>query len=588
MDSSNKSIARRINKELKIRGWKQKELLRRIIRYKNPGFSDGEIYLEELAKKGNFSTALKGNSNRAIPKEDLYIISKEFGLPLEYIWFGDEKKSGFVPKGIRYTAYQDSDDEYRNFIGGLEFEYKINNTDEFGFNLFDYFGQYESINGYRYFTKNFNLHFDYVQSRQLCIIDSEGNTEYTSYSYEEDQYSYGLLETLVKYKDVKTFKAIYFDNCSDTRFNPSMYSHNNKRLFNDDFLETLLNNDDFLDLVLNTKTVYLNSFAKRYGKEEKRSFIEPMFYEALMYAADHESEYSAQLEKMLRFALRYNKEQYEFIKEYLRKNSESEYGDVQIEVYSPRFLRSSRYIPMGNVVRVVKTSNNKVINDLIGEIEQYAFNMTHIINEQEKSHGEIKISTPNNPLFLELHNNAIEQKADFIPFMSHSNKEFTLFSYYDSMNIHTTNLDELKFVLNILDESQKLVQKKDGKVLVHGNLGGKVLMMTQEKLIGLAEWQKCHYGDKYEDRAVLLSNYDSYYSYDGKYLDEYQKIFDVISQGFDKEEQATLLKRAIEILEKKKEDALKNEDDEKHLIKACRFKEQASKLELFKEIHLSK
>ena len=584
MDNSNKAIARRINKELKNRDWSQADLLRKIILFKNPNIDKRKLHAEGMKKKGNFSTSLKGKEDRSISKEDLYVIAKVFGLPLEYLWFGDEKKSGFVPKGARYAAYQDSDSEYRSYIADLDYEDRVQHPDELGFNLFDYFGQFDSINGYRFFEKNYSLFFDYSRYGRLMYVNSEGREQFCSTSENENLISDNLISTLVKYDDVKTFKKIYFDNSPLNRFNPDQPYHQNKSLFGDSFLETLLQNESFLDLTLKTKELELNALSKYCEKGQKRIFVEPMFYEALSYALQHEKQYEKQLFKMLRFALEFNKNQYEFVYGYLKTNN-NEYGDVQINEYAPRFLRSSRNVAMGSVIRLRETVSNDELKKLLNEIEQYVFNMTHIINKQEKSNEEIKISTPDNSLFLELHRNAIEQNVDYVPFVVHSDKEFTYFKYYESMPINYESLNHLSRIVDCLDKVQKLVSPKTNNVLVHGNFDGPVLMIADGKVVGLAGWQKCRYGSKYEDRAELLSNIDAF-SYRGEYLEKYKEIFDIISQDFSQEEKRKLIDKALDVLNEKMKTALEEEKD--GVSTAYRFKERSSKLEFFKEIYLAK
>lgn len=584
MDNSNKEIAKRINYELKNRDWSQTDLLREIIKFKFPNISKAELYAEVKAKKGNFSTALKRNSDRSISKEDLYIISKVFGVPLEYIWFGDEKKSGFIPKGARYAAYQDSESEYRSYIASLEYEDRIQYGDEFGFSLFDYFGQFDSINGYKFFLDNYGLHFDYAGHGELSYINGEKYPQLCSPSDRDNLLSNHLINTLVEHDEIKMFKAIYFDNCSLDRFDPGAW-YRNKNYFRDDFLNVLLKNEQFLDLALKTKVVDMNSLDEHYEKGTKRTFVEPMFYEALSFAIEHEEEYEYQLEKMLSAAVEYNKTQFEAIKEYLKNNKEHEFGDASIDRYSPRFLRSSRNELMGNIIRLNKTSSNDTVNKLIKEVEQYAFNMTHIINEQEKNNEEIKISTPDNPLFSELHENAIAQRADFIPTIVREDKGFTYFQYYESNVINPNNIEQLKVVIDVLNKSQALVKLNNGQSLVHGNMEGRVLMSMDGKTVGLAGWQKCHRGNKYEDRAELLSNVDIYY-FDEKYLVGYKELFEVLSQDFNKEEQLTLLDKAIDLLNSKRKKLLK--DDRESMTRAIRLKERCSKLEFFKEVYLNK
>lgn len=583
MDNSNKAIARRINKELRIRDWSQNDLLRKIIIFKNPKITSAELYIEVNKRKGNFSTMLKGKDERPFPKEDLYIIAKSFGVPLEYIWFGDEKKSGFVPKGARYAAFQDNDSAYRSYIADLENEDRVQHPDESGFNLFDYFGQFDSINGYKFFVKNYGLYFDYAHYGRLTYVNSEGYPQFCSNSERDYHTSDNLLMILVEHNDVKTFKAIFFDNCSLSRFDSSEYYGRNKQpLFSDNFLDMLLKNKDFFELIFKTAEVDISKFLRHYDKGEKRCFVEPLFLEALFYALKHEADFKAQLLKMLQFALEYNKSQLEFVKNYLKKHKDDEHSDVRIDEYDPRFLISSRNVPMGNIFKIRGEASDNELTQLLNEIEQYAFNVTHIINEQEKNNKEIKISTPDNPLFVEMCKNAIEQNAAFIPIVAHSTKEFTYFHYYESTQINYENPEHLKLIIDCLNKAQTLVSGKASKVLVHGNLDNTVLMVDNGKIIGLAGWQKCCYGSKYDDRAELLANIDYYYPIQDKDLENFKALFEIISQDFSQEEKFKLIDKAISLLNKRIDDALN--EKRSGVAKAYHLKERASKLEFFKII----
>lgn len=584
MDNSNKAIAKRICKELNIRGWTQTDLLKEIIKFKKPTISKNDLYSEVIKKKGNFSTTLKGNNDRSVPKEDLYIISKIFGVPLEYIWFGDEKKSGFIPKGARYVAYQDIESEYRTYIANLEHEDRVQYPDESGFNLFDYFGQFDSINGFRFFVKNYNLHFDYVEYGGLAYVNSEGYLQLCSSQDKQYLISDNLIRVLIEQNDIKTFKKVYFENCSLKRFGTENVYYWNKHLFSDDFLKTLLQNEPFFELILKTKDIDLSVFSKYYDKNTKRCFVEPMLFETLSYALQHEEDYKTQLSKMLIFVLEYSKSQYEFVKNYLKEHQE-EHGDVHIDQRVSRFLKSCRDIPMGNVFKIREKVSDEKLANLLKEIEQCTFNMTHIINEQEKNDEEIKISTPDNPLFIEVNKNALEQNIKFIPKTIHLDKEFTYFQYYESAKIDFNNLEHVRFIIECLNKAQYLVESKTNKVLVHGNLTNAAFILEDGKPVGIAGWQKCHYGNKYEDPAELISNID-FYSYGSEFFERFEKMFDIISQNFSREEKVKLLDKAIDILTNKRKNTPK--DNESNLNVAYWLKEKASKLEFFKELYFDK
>lgn len=581
--NDNKAIARRINKELKARNWKQTDLLRKLIKYKEPGITDNDLYKEVNKKKGNFSTTLKGNT-RAISLEDIYYISKIFRLPFEYIWLGYNKKEYFVPKGARYAAFQDNDDEYKAFIASLEDEDSITYKDEDGFNLFGYLGQFESINGYRFFLNNYGLHFDYKMYGQLMYFNSENHEQLCSYTGEKDDVSNNLIKTLAKHNDVKSFKAIYFDNCSLERFD---YRHSrvcNKRLFGDDFLKTLLENEDFLKTAMVVREININLFDNNYDLRDKRSYIEPMFYEALNYALKNEKDYKDQLVKMLNFALGYSKSQYSFVNEYL-KSHEEEYGDVSIDEFAPRFLRSSRYVPMGNIFIFNDSSPDKEINDLLSEIKRCSFNMRHIKKQQEKSNEEIKELTPDNPLFREMFENANNKNISYLPTIILSDKEFTYYQYYECTKVDYENIEQLAFIIDCLNKVQSLVTPRPNKVLVHGNINDNTLMVDKGKMIGLAGWKNCHYGNKYEDRAALLSNVYVYTSSD-KWMEYYKEIFDTISKGFNRDEQITLIDKTLDLMAEQRKAIIAKGMDK--IYKITHEKEKASNLELLKELYFAK
>ena len=579
MNSSNEAIAKRINKELKTRDWSQIELLRRIEEYKNPNINKVMMSSVVAKNKGNFSAALKGH--RSIAKEDLFIISKIFCLPLEYIWFGEDQKSEFVPSGARFAAYQDSEMEYRSYIAGLEYVDKIQYAGESGFNLFDYLGQYESINGYRFFVENYNLCFNYDRWRKLVFINSEGQCCFCSLKDKDYLATGNLLRTLVKYKDVKTFKKIFFDSALIDRFDPNGYYNNQNPYFDDDFLEILLQNEQFLDFVLKVGEVDLHSFNNRYQKGEIRYYVEPMFFEALSFALKNENTYYGQLLKMLRFAIAFNRKQHIFVEEFLKKHNER--LDARVDKYDTKSLISDLGYPLGNIITIKEKTTNDEVNKLIDEIERLVFNMTHIINEQEKQDGEIKISTPDNPLFDELQRNAKEQRLPYIPTIVHANDEYTYFAKYESEGIKYTDIEQLQFVIDCLNKAQNLVSNKEGCVLVHGNLNSRVIMKTNGVIEGLAEWHKCHYGNKYEDRVMLLLNASINIYVRNNEI--FKKAFDVISQGFDIDERFTLIDKTIDVLKERIALGLKENDYNESRIEY--LAEALQKLEVHK-IYLQK
>lgn len=581
--NSDKAIAQRINKELKRHNnMSQMELLKEIIKFKNPEMSLEDVQKKAMKGKGNFSTALKGTGKRSISIEDLYIISKKLSVPLEYIWFGEEKKTGFIPKGARYVAYQDNESDYREYVSDLEDE-KIRYHDEFGYTLFDYFGEFESINGYRFFVKNYSLHFEYMRHGELTLIDSKRYLQNLFIFDDNKQPLDNLVRILAKYNDVKTFREIFFNDFSLNRFDPSYFNYY-ENLFSDDFLNTLLNTDLLFESLLKIKEIDISIFQKNYEKGTKRFFVEPMLYEMLNYAFNHEEEFKEQLSRMLDFALQFSKQQYEFISEYISINKDkSEHGDVYINRDAPRFLLSSRYVPMGSVIKIRGKLNDDSLNNLIKEIDQYVFNMTHIINPQEKTNEEIKISTPDNPLFKELNENAKQQKVKFIPTVLHSDKEFTYFQSYETSSIDFAKLEHLKVVIDCLVKVQDLVANKPNKVLVHGDLNNKrIFMFENGNPVGIAGWQKCHYGSKYEDRVDLIANIEIYPINDERF-EKFAKLFDVVSQGFNQEEKKKLIDKTIAVLTERRKSIMAQENG--NLSRIHWLKDRASKLELFKEFY---
>ena len=585
MDDSNKSIARRINNEINLRrGYKPTDLLRDIIKFENPNISKSDLYKEVLRRKGNFSTALKGNEKRSISKKELYAISKIFGVSLEYLVFGEKRKGSFIPMGARYVAFQDNEDDYSAYIANLEYEDRIQYGDEFGRNLFDYLGENESINGYKFFFKKYKLHFDYKYPAQLIYVNSDSHEQPCSMNNDNKKYSDNLIKTLAKHNEVVLFRKIYFDNSSLERFNGCWGAYHNKMIFGDIFLDTLLQNDSFLELTLNTKEININSLEGYRNYDGKRRYVEPMFYEALIYALKHESDYEKQLIKMLNYALEYNKSQYVFVKSYLEM-SDFDKRDVSVDISAPRILVSDRGIPMGNIFRMSERTSNEEINTLLNEIDQCAFNITHIINKQEKSDDKIKIANPDNPLFEKLHKNAFERNVSIVPTIVCSDKEFTYFRSYNPSVINFDNTEQLQLVIDYLNQAQKLVDSEPNKVLVHGDLGGPVIMKEDNNIVGLAGWQKCHYGNKYEDRAELLSLIDvRQYGLDR--LRVWEQFFEVVSDGFNEEEKIKLLDKSLGLVNEKSKKIIKHGDIGSYELES--LMDRFASLQLLKQVYLEK
>ena len=168
--------------------------------------------------------------------------------------------------------------------------------------------------------------------------------------------------------------------------------------------------------------------------------------------------------------------------------------------------------------------------------------------------------------------------------MNYSNKDYVFFKAYKSHTIQYEDVEQLRSIINVLDKSQDLVNRKANKVLVHGNLNGNVLMIEDNKIIGLAEWQKCHYGDKFEDRVELLSNVDIYH-FRNDFLIKFNDIFEIISQGFDENEKRKLIEKTINILDKKVKSLPNNKEQ---FYETYNLKERSIKLEIFKKIYFEK
>mgnify|MGYP003291262325 CR=1 FL=1 len=271
------------------------------------GYKDEKLKNFPNFAKANFSKMLKGN--RPLNAEYIIPLEKILGItlakmknPEKYEFNIDKEEVPFV-KGIRYYAYKDEMNLYKNELLNLlnnEGKSIIFNTDEFGKSFLDYVIEYNSINGIRFLSENFDMKL----KRYHNYFDINGKNVVNPIF----QNSLPLVRMIAKINDAELFYNIY-----DTyNLFVSNKHYANDLYENDEFLKVILENDILFESLLTEKEytyIYGNISNKKLNKDSITiKCINPITNNCLRYALNNIEKYRNQVIKMINFGISNNKD----------------------------------------------------------------------------------------------------------------------------------------------------------------------------------------------------------------------------------------------------------------------------------------
>lgn len=258
-----------------------------------------------LTTKGNFSKMLLGK--RPLNKDYIVPLEKIFGVPIakliepEAYKFLDDKDNIPFVKGIKYYAYKDDMELYKNELSHLVDKRNnliLFNIDEYGKTFLDYIIEYNSVNGIKYLYEVHKIKMKWFHN---TFIDKDRNLQF----YFQFNNYIPLAKTIANMNDTNLFFDIY-----DSYF---MYITNGH--YGDG--SCIFDRDEFLSIILEHDNLFKDIFIKKdysekvvCGKSERIircNMINPIINGCLRCSINNLDKYRNQAIEILKFAIEHNK-----------------------------------------------------------------------------------------------------------------------------------------------------------------------------------------------------------------------------------------------------------------------------------------
>lgn len=330
----------------KIQG--QTDLLCRIFKYNMKAtLKDQNIKAYDWAQKQKANFSKMVNEGRKFPVDYLIGIEHVLNTSGDYLYMGSDEKSGFIPRGLRYTAYNDDPVGYISLMGESQDEREgevVTSFDEYGNSLVDYIIKFKSINGIRFLVENYG----YKYNPMYHHFAAKDNFHFYVHNNNAPML---IAKMIADNSDSDLFFAM-FDEGLELLNN---YFKNENDIFNSpEFVSLILENDKLFDAALhkvNYSIEFINQ--RKHGFAfDNNYFINPIISNLLNAAISdglyclktgEKSNYFLKAERIARYALKHNIEQVEFISANM---DDLRYG---IKVDEENYLDAGSY-RIGNLV----------------------------------------------------------------------------------------------------------------------------------------------------------------------------------------------------------------------------------------------
>ncbi|WP_300367456.1 phosphotransferase, partial [Brachyspira sp.] len=504
----------------------KKNRMLELLKNNNLNYKDLILYLIKETKgnksdydtiKTNFSKMVSGERN--FKYEYIPLIERKLKTTLDYIINGySEELNGFIPRGLRYTAFTDDYQKYQGLLDELKLKDNILSVyDEYEKNIADYIIEQKSLNGIKYLIDN-NLINNLSAKNIFSIIDIiiEKEPKYLTNILNFHLYSEKVFDNVLKKDDITitingafNFVNVFKDDISkyenlileifknDNLFNlffleegslsinKFLYEDNNYKIYSFNIMILL-----FIDRIINSNSIY-----KIYKGEEK-------------------------LNKIISFINKYNdflyKELYE--EEINTADVSIEYlklDNIDKEIYSENlyFFLCKQNNKAGLIFR-----NDKYKKSVIKDTLKEEFSRLEEKFVKSKSIKNNKIIFKGNKIYKIRSKN--EKEYEFLKLMQNNNynKVPRYYGYEDGYDIYeyiegTTEqyiymmpLEKIYQVLDALKEINEISKKHlNGKVYVHNDLSSpNVVFDNKGKLKAIIDWEHCKIGEEHEDLIYII------------------------------------------------------------------------------------
>lgn len=484
-----KVIRERFEELIKAQGKSKKEILVAIFNWlrshSNEKQYKGNPY--DLAEKNqkNFYDMLSGN--RSVKPDYIIPLEEILGVSLHDVLFGTPKGKVFVNKGLRYSAFVDSLDEYKL----LESEDVYKNSDEYNMFLLDYVIDFKSINGLLFLADKYGVSY-------TSIIPSV-----KGYSFRE------ILKVICEYDNLEAFNK-YFD------FYSKAYGQNRFEGWFDD-----LNNEKCLSSIIGTTNIFSSLLSYKEIEVYRRNaslnqikgkilVCNPVLFYLLTYILQNVSKYKEKAKMLLSFAIDYNKQEIHYLETHNEQNLDlimQENGDVT--------YGSDLYGKLLNY-RITERTDfdddiDKLLNTLNNQLNSFNFKSKPLIGglsgkRVRIQNGHLVKKHSDNKTEYEFLNLMERSKVRFVPKVFKTFDELDELTYFPGFVDTVINEPQpLRKIYQVLDDLKIIqdISKRNlsgGKVYVHGDLSPMNAVFDRDgKLIGIIDWDLTHIGEEWED-----------------------------------------------------------------------------------------
>jgi thiamine kinase-like enzyme len=484
----------RINQLLRQENINQKDFIVSVLSNSNVN-NISEGYEKQ---KANFSKMMSGE--RDFPDKYILGIERTLHTSWNYIVDGTNFDKSFVSRGIRYTAYKGT---YQDFdLLGKELsqgDHIICNYDEYNNSILDYILEYKAIEGLRYLFDNklVELHFDCNQLTGK-IFSSRGPQA----SCKE------ALLLICEKEDVSLFTTMFdsYKLFQDFIDGETIFD-------NPEVQEAILKKPKILSSLLEEKAFSLKELnpevVESRVSQQEFHLCSPILCKLLVFALHDSVKYQKQLTSIIEFGKRFNDARISQIE----KMSEDEQNDIAL---SDDGLLSCGRLKIGNLFTYRLTEQLDLSDEIIqslgeinDQINRVKFREKPLLGGLSRGNSRIingqlvKRSTKNKDeyTFLKLMADNNIQETPRLLKQENGLDYLTYFPGESAYHVYAMPMTRILQVIKLLRKINDISKKAlgNGKVYVHGDLSAMNAVFQKDSLVGLIDFDSVHIGEEYED-----------------------------------------------------------------------------------------
>lgn len=522
-----------------------------------------DYYNKAQEKRGNFNKMIIGE--RKFLEE--YIAPMEYLLKTTYNYIknGGDECTNFQPDGIRYAAFIDDLSYYKQLDSKSDKRSTnvFKNSDEFSCSILDYILRYNSKNGIRYLIEQGYIKFEYYGKMLLGNI----------YVCNTEKPLEKVIDLLCEMDDYDLFDKFInvWNYCNESNHFGNYF----QEILSNDLLIKLGNTKNILKNILKSKTLFLNKVNRNFENTQKQGlFCNPLVEPLLNYAIKVSENSLAK--KILNVGILHNKEAIKcFENNYPDKTYYNIGNDGLItcgaSAYGSLVIYEIKEQPNVNVdVYNLMQQLNADINSFGAKSKPLLGGFSN--NSLRVIDGKIAKKSTNNEIEYQALTLFKNNNIEFVPVLEKQENGFDYFTYFPgetSTYVTYMDIDVTKELLLLLKKLNQISKKElNGKVYVHGDLWSANVVINNNKITGIIDWDSCHIGEEYEDIIYVLWTWLNI----GDPLKDDEKTFIAVKKclqaySLDENLRKNWADKMIEVMENRLKSAPKESDNYKKIYK---------------------